>query len=746
MDRAQLKIDGVAFGRALQTAYKTAVMYSVEHPAVDRALQQAHESLQPLLQQMPQLIFGFMNRRLLLNDLLTDEPTLRLLDTEITRRGIAAVTFLTGIDLPEFKQTVNILAVKPKTLEQEGGIRAFLDAHPLARARVHPVKRPEEGDTILGMDTESYLMAGDDLPAQESKPGRALDVLLHCAQVEKAFSAPPSGSDIIELAGKAAETAFLDQKTDPREIASALARVVEEVTPDRFLSSLSSNKQAELRGRPAEDIAADTLEDMTIHWATRRLAAAHEQALTATGEEEALRVMMVGLNMTRMVDRLLQKLSRTLEEANLPPELFDRIQQAVMWHSLSRREKRDRLLQITQYDSQQFRYLFDFVKESLQAKKVDEAVEVTRHYFGFLAAPSPRVQAELPRAVELVRAMAEPVTASFVAEVAERVGAELLDDRHLAGGCHELLVAVLLDLVHMAANHEGFEIAHRVGTALDRSWARDRRRHADCCGETLRQLLPPASAGPLINLYMEKRGDAGLAKTTVDLLTWLGPAGAEAVFERLVEETVAPNRVRLLRLLAEFGPAATEAARKRLSDERWYVVRNACYVLGDLVDPETPQALREVLQHPDARVQQAALAALLKCQIPGSTTALTDSLTTLDASLAEKALDELVFRKDPATVDGLGRFIQLHKGTKAGALEKAVQALAVIPSESAVGALGAVLSDADHALLVRRAAADALMRSPQPAARSLLLEYVGSAPSDPLTAAIRRALERAPAR
>lgn len=319
MDRTQLRADGVAFGRSLQTGYKSMLMYSADHPAVERATQHAYDCLGGLLQYMPQLIFGFMNGRLLLNDLLTSEPTLRLLDAEFARRSIAAVTFMTGISLAEFGQALRILATKPREIEEAGGLKPFLEAHPLGGVRIASAKKAEDGDTILGMDTESYLMAGDDIPSQDSKSGKAIDVLLHCAQVERAFSAPPSGTEILELAAKAAETAFLDQATDPKEIAGALARVLEEVTPERFLSALPAGKQSELRGRPVDDLAADVMEDVTVGWVTKRLAAAHQNALTPAAEEEALRVMMVGLNMTRMVDRLLQKLARMLEEAGLPP-------------------------------------------------------------------------------------------------------------------------------------------------------------------------------------------------------------------------------------------------------------------------------------------------------------------------------------------------------------------------------------------------------------------------------------------
>jgi hypothetical protein len=746
MDRAQLKTEGVAFGRNLQTGYKSVVMYSVDHPAVERAIQQAYNSLNSLLQYMPQLIFGFMNGRLLLNDFLTGEPTLRMLELEFTRRGIAAVTFLTGISLADFRQTLNTLATKPREIEEAGGIKAFLAAHPLDGVRIAPAKKSEDGDTILGMDTESYLMAGDDLPPQDSKSGQALDVLLHCAQVERAFSAPPTGTDILELAGKAAESAFLDQAVDPREIAGALARVLEEVTPERFLSALPAGRQSELRGRPADDLAAEVMEDATVGWVTKRLAAAHENALTPAAEEEALRVMMVGLNMTRMVDRLLQKLARMLEEANLPPTLYDRIQQGIVWNGLSQREKHERLLQTAHFDDLQFRNLFDHVKECLRARKITEATEVANHYFGFMDAPSAAVQAELPRAIELLRVMIDPATLSFVSRIVQRLGEELSNDRHPTGECHGLLAAVLIDLVRLVPDQDDFEIVHRAGRALERSLIRSPREHADCCGAALRHLLPPGSAGKLIDLYMEKRGDPGLTKTAVELLTWLGPFGGEQAFARLVEETVAPNRVRLLRLLTQLGSAGIEAARKRLSDERWFVVRNACYVLGDLNDPDLPQALRGALQHQDVRVQQAAVSAIVKCHSPDSASVLTEALPTLEAGLVEKAIEELLFRKDPATIDGLERFIQISRGTKPAALEKAVQALAVISSERAVGVLGAALSDPGHAPMVRRAAADALARSPQPIARRLMAEFILRAPDDPLAIGIRRALERDPSR
>jgi HEAT repeat protein len=739
MDKSQLKTQGLAFGRSVQTAFKTVVMYSVDHPVAGKALQQAYTILNGLLQLTPQLTFGYTDRRILLNDLLTDDPIVLQLEAEFTRRGIAALTFLAGISLAEFKQALAILAARPKDIDAKGGITPYLAEHPLSRARVVPSKKQEEGDTMLETDAESYLLGEK---GQGSGGAAGMDALLRFAQAESDTDTIRRGTEILEMAGKATEAALLGQDADPQGVVGTLARLLEEVTPEKFLSALPTSKQSLLRGQSAEEIASEVAEDVTVGLVSNRLAAAPPGPAAAEAEREAVRVMTVGLGMTRMSDRLLEKLARALNEANLPPEVFQRIRQGLAWNGLSQEAKREDLLKATEYDDQRFKRLLDYVKECLQAKRYDDAVQVATHYFTFLELPSPPLQAEIPRALDLLRLMAEPPTLAFISTMTDRLGRQLLDARPLTRESHVLLADCLVEVARMLVPHGDFESVHRAGSALEQSLARDPRQHAECCGKALGRLLPPEAAARLIDLYVEKRGDAGLAKTTVKLLQWLGVMSGDEAFRRLAEETATPNRLLLLRLLTQMGPAGIGAARRRVVDERWYVVRNACVVLGELDDPDIAQQLRDPLRHAEARVQQAAVAALVKSHAPEAIATLANALPTLEGGVAEKALDELSFRKDPAIVDGLEKFIYLSKGTKPAALEKAVQALSVIPSERAARVMGAVLSDPGHTPFVRRAAAERLLRSKQPVARLLLEAYVRVASTDPIAAAIQRALQR----
>ncbi len=157
-----------------------------------------------------------------------------------------------------------------------------------------------------------------------------------------------------------------------------------------------------------------------------------------------------------------------------------------------------------------------------------------------------------------------------------------------------------------------------------------------------------------------------------------------------------------------------------LGDLRWYVVRNACYLLGNLADPELATDMHGALRHPEVRVQQAAVTAVIKNQVADRARLLAGALPHLQAQVLELSLDELTFLKDPAAVEGLERFIEQKKSSKARGLEKAVKVLAAIPSDRAAEVLGRVLADRGQAQSVRRTALVALSCCTSPHAHRLM--------------------------
>ena len=108
--------------------------------------------------------------------------------------------------------------------------------------------------------------------------------------------------------------------------------------------------------------------------------------------------------------------------------------------------------------------------------------------------------------------------------------------------------------------------------------------------------------------------------------------------------------------VARIGPVALPAARQRLKHQEWYVVRNACKLLGELKDPELLQHIAPVFEHQDERVQKAALQAVKDSKLPRRAAVIANALPLLSPQLVEDALCELMHQADPEGLPGLENY------------------------------------------------------------------------------------------
>ena len=178
-DKNQLKVQGLAFGQAFQMVFKISAMYSVDHPAAARAVQQSWDLLAPLLKQSGQFTFGFMNQRVLLNNSLATQTNVTHLEVEFARRGIAAVTFQAGVALKDFKRAVALITTRPMVIAERGGIQKFLAANPIEGVRISPLAKPKEDDSgMIEVDAESYLTGKTPTQPEARSDTTALDMLL----------------------------------------------------------------------------------------------------------------------------------------------------------------------------------------------------------------------------------------------------------------------------------------------------------------------------------------------------------------------------------------------------------------------------------------------------------------------------------------------------------------------------------------------------------------------------------------
>ena len=136
VDKNRLKAEGLKFGRVLQSVFRLASMFSVDHRAVDSAVRQSYEALNALVKQVQQFTFGFIDHRVLLNNILTPDRTLRNLESEFSKRGIGAVTFPAGITLGGFRRFLGTICDTPENIEANGGIRRYYERNKIEGVRI----------------------------------------------------------------------------------------------------------------------------------------------------------------------------------------------------------------------------------------------------------------------------------------------------------------------------------------------------------------------------------------------------------------------------------------------------------------------------------------------------------------------------------------------------------------------------------------------------------------------------------
>ena len=174
LDSKQIKILGLRFVRALQVTVKSATVFTIEHKSCDRPIQQSFLLLNNLLKEVGQFTFGFVDNQVMLNNLLTTDTSLRHLETEFLKRGVAGITFEPGLTMARYKKVILILSAPTAAVEAAGGLLAFLDKTDIEGVRILPAaknqKKNEQGDTILETDSESYLLSkqmGDDQASRD---------------------------------------------------------------------------------------------------------------------------------------------------------------------------------------------------------------------------------------------------------------------------------------------------------------------------------------------------------------------------------------------------------------------------------------------------------------------------------------------------------------------------------------------------------------------------------------------------
>ena len=142
-----------------------------------------------------------------------------------------------------------------------------------------------------------------------------------------------------------------------------------------------------------------------------------------------------------------------------------------------------------------------------------------------------------------------------------------------------------------------------------------------------------------------------------EVLARTGEEGAEALIQQITQAQTAEDRRTLFEVLGEL-PDAVPALVRMLGDSRWFVVRNAADLLGDMNATKAEVALVELLRHTDDRVRRSATNALLKLGTPNAIKGIYEAVGDSSPEVRMQAAAAMATRRDGRTSQTLIRAIE----------------------------------------------------------------------------------------
>jgi HEAT repeat protein len=161
-------------------------------------------------------------------------------------------------------------------------------------------------------------------------------------------------------------------------------------------------------------------------------------------------------------------------------------------------------------------------------------------------------------------------------------------------------------------------------------------------GLAIRRLSKPATLRAVAGLIPKK---PERRQYYFEVLARTGDEGAEALIEQINQAQTSEDRKRLFEVLTEL-PEAVPALIRMLGDSRWFVVRNAADLLGEIGAARAEEALVALLRHSDDRVRRAATNALVRVGTPNALKGIYEAVSDTSPEVRMQAAAAVSTRKD----------------------------------------------------------------------------------------------------
>ncbi|MBI5115829.1 HEAT repeat domain-containing protein [Candidatus Poribacteria bacterium] len=166
----------------------------------------------------------------------------------------------------------------------------------------------------------------------------------------------------------------------------------------------------------------------------------------------------------------------------------------------------------------------------------------------------------------------------------------------------------------------------------------------------------------------------------------VGAPAVKALVNALGDEESRHVRLLICQALAQLGEKSIAAVAEKVDDPKWYVVRNAVSILGQIGKPQCVRHLRRALSHGDIRVRREALKGIAAIRTDEAIDIVCGHLNTADVDMCKAAIGWAAAMEAEKALPALERLLSdenIWKEDEA-IVRLAIEALGSIGSEHAI--------------------------------------------------------------
>ncbi len=663
------------FLRLFALTWKNLWLYSEYHPLGKSSLRKCFDILHLILNDRSVFSVGTAEDRILAEEIVMDEEkyVMDSIAREFSHRDIFSLVFHRGIRREDLKSLFALLIMRPEQLKRMGGLANLIEQRNIKFIQSNTVKfgKITENQELVDMALAERILTGAKVTSSSDATIPSLNQKFDSRPLSGIGPAISPAFSLDELSTDPAKISFLFTKTlehirseslsgsaTNEDILSALkhlGRMLQEQAGGQWnklriiFARLLLNLKPEIQKFVIEHGHSDTIKDSFLKSFVSFLPEERFGDLIASQFAAGLRepkdlanFLLKLLPLKEKRDRAFPTIREKLCAAGASDEFVRQVQQELDWLHFSLHEKTQRLLAGDLIWKKSFQTIMEIIEEARQTLSNDQAVALIQKYLSGLIHPSHDVRkAVIDNAIPLYIFMKNHLHfAPQRFQLQNLLFRRLKDEHHL-----ELFEDIVKSIMATAASEidagdysESIVILGKLKDSISEDFRNDPRKR----GILNAEISQMASEDFLKNILEEHLNSMGKGEAILPkFFEIFGSSAVPFLIERLGVEKNRKKRFKISALLKSMKQRALPQLLSCLEDERWYLIRNVIFIIGEIADSTTIQFLKHPLRHPDHKVRRETVRALHKIGGDEALASISEMMSDPDPSVAATATELL---------------------------------------------------------------------------------------------------------